>query len=521
MKRVNPWRILVALALVAAMAFGSSVLAFAQAAAENKYAEPMEISVAQWDSGNWEQTPQDTWLKELGTKFNVTFQKVVITWDDWQEKTRLWAASGNLPDLFVHDENYMDWVAQGLFKAIPVELLEKYPHLKGTILPNVLEALTVDGSIYSIPKSHFNDASQATALSAIFVRKDFLEKAGLSAPPDTLDEWYDFLKKAVDEDFSGTGSTIGFKAAPLITSMPFMQTNASWVYEDDKWIPSAFSKKHIEELKFARKLYQDGIMDKDFSIRKVFDERTLFQQGRMALIEANGDPGMLYQQVTSDMVNTSPEDFIVLSLPPKAADGQRYFYSTLNYWSYSAIAPTVSDEKLERILDIMDYLCTPEGQLYSIFGTEGVDYKSKDGSPVTEPSQSDNIISLLPVDPGSGKQLTLQEAYPSSWFGNCFPSWNTWANLINPVFAPQVRQMSKSYFVSVLSNTTILAPNLKIQFLSTPEKNKLPDLNSLYNELYVQLVMSDEDIDAAFNSWAAEQMAQYSAAIDEVNANMK
>ena len=159
--------------------------------------------------------------------------------------------------------------------------------------------------------------------------------------------------------------------------------------------------------------------------------------------------------------------------------------------------------------------------MYSIFGTEGIDYKSKDGSPITEPSQSDNIISLLPVDPGSGKQLTLQEAYPSSWFGNCFPSWNTWANLINPVFAPQVRQMSKSYFESVLSNTTILAPNLKIQFLSTPEKNKLPDLNALYNELYVQLVMSDEDIDAAFNSWAAEQMAQYSAAIDEVNANMK
>lgn len=504
------------IALVLALCLG--LVQPIQASAE--YPEHMEITVAQWDSGNWEQTDKDVWLKELGEKFNVTFKKVVITWDDWQEKTRLWAAGGQLPDLFVHDENYMEWVSQGLFKGIPLEVLDRYPNVKNTILPDVLEALTVDGKIYSIPKSHFNDASKATALAAIFVRKDFLEKAGLSQPPQTVDEWYAFLKKAVDEGFGGSG-TIGLKAAPLITRLPFVKASGDWVLEDGKWIPNAFSKTHIQELEFARKLYKEGILDPDFSVRKVFDERTLFQQGKMAVIEANGDPGMLSQQVTSDMVNTKPSDFIVLSLPPAADDGNRYFYNTLNYWSYSAMAPQVTDEKMERILAVMDYLCTPEGQLLSIFGTEGVDYRSKDGQPITSPDQSDNIESLLPVDPVSTKQLTLQEVYPSSWFGNCFPSWNTWANLINPVFPPEVRQMSNEYFASVREQTTIVPPNLDIMFMSSPEKNRMPNIGSLYNELYVELVMSDEPIEEAFNNWVEENYSQYEAAINEVNNNLK
>lgn len=508
---------LLSLALVLALSLGLALPILAAA----QYPEHMEITVAQWDSGNWEQTDQDIWLKELGKRFNVTFKKVVITWDDWQDKTRLWAAAGQLPDLFVHDENYMEWVSQGLFKGIPTDVLDRYPNVKNTILPNVLEALTVDGKVYSIPKSHFNDASKATALTAIYVQKSFLEKAGLSQPPETVDEWYNFLKKAVDEDFSGTGSTIGLKAAPLITRLPFVKENGAWIEEDGKWIPNVFSKTHIQELEFARKLYKEGILDPDFSIRKIFDERTLFQQGKMAVIEANGDPAMLSEQITSAMTDTKPQDFIVLSLPPKADDGNRYFFNTLNYWSYSAMAPQISDEKMERILAVMDYLCTEEGQVYSIFGTQGVDFDSKDGSKITSPSQSDNITSLLPIDPNSKKQLTLQEVYPSAWFGNCFPSWNSWASLINPVFPPDLRQMSADYFDRVRAETTIREPNMTIQFMSSPEKNRMPNLESLYGELYVQLVMNDEPIEETFNNWVEELSDQYARAIEEVNNNMK
>lgn len=510
-------RMLMSLALVFTLSLGIVLPVVAQ----SQYPEHMEITVAQWDSGNWEQTDKDVWLKRLGEKFNVTFKKVVITWDDWQDKTRLWAAAGQLPDLFVHDENYMEWVSQGLFKGIPRDVLDHYPNVKNTILPSVLEALTVDGKIYSIPKSHFNDASKATALTAIYVRKDFLEKAGLTQPPQTVDEWYDFLKKAVKEDYSGSGATIGLKAAPLITRLPFVKENGAWIKEDGKWIPNVFSKRHIQELEFSRKLYKEGIMDPDFSIRKIFDERTLFQQGKMAVIEANGDPAMLSEQITSAMKDTKPQDFIVLSLPPKADDGNRYFYNTLNYWSYSAMAPQISDAKMERILAVMDYLCTGEGQVYAIFGTQGVDFESKDGSAITSPAQSDNIKSLLPTDPNSKKQLTLQEVYPSAWFGNCFPSWNSWASLINPVFPPELRKMSSDYFDSVRAQTTVLEPDMKIQFMSSPEKNRMPNLESLYNELYVRLVMNDEAIEPAFNAWVKELGDQYQAAIDEVNNNMK
>ncbi len=483
--------------------------------------EHLEITVSQWDAGQWEQSPEDTWLKELGEKFNVTFKPVAVTWDDWLDKTRLWAASGNLPDMFVHDENYMEWVKQGLFKPIPLDMLDQYPNIKQTISPNVLQALTVDGNIYSIPRSHFTDASQAVALGAIYVRKDFLEKAGLSAPPDTLDGWYDFLKKAVTEDYGGKGNTIGIKGSSLLLRLPFMHADNRWIEEGGKWIPSALSQNHIEELKFSRKLFEEGLMDRDFATRKVFDERKLFQQGRLAVIEANGDPGMLYQQVTPDMGQVSPMDFIQLSLPPKAADGNRYFPATLNYFSYTGISSKVSDAKLERILAILDFLGSPEGQVLSVYGKQGKDFKSKSGTEITSLEQSDDVDSLLPRDSGSGKQKDLHEAYPSSWFGGAYLSWNTWANFLNPVYAPEVRKMSNDYFNLVRSETTRIDPNLQIQFMSSPKLAKMPDMNALYNEEYVKIVMGKGDVAEMFNDWVEKQIKKVGDVIEEVNANLK
>jgi putative aldouronate transport system substrate-binding protein len=475
----------------------------------------MEITVAQWGSDAWEQNADDTWLKELGKKFNVTFKPIAITWADWQDKLKVWAASGNLPDLFVHDSNYFEWAKQGLLKPIGIDTLNKYPNIKKNIFPSVQDALTIDGKLYSIPRSNWPDSSQAVDLQGIYARKEYLQKAGLSTPPDTVDGWHDFLKKAVEQDYSGTGKTIGMGGiVDQIIVDPFVPNYRHWIQEDGKWIPGYFSKKQVDALKFGRQLYKEGLLDKDFAVRKDGDISKLFQQQRVAIFQTNADPDMLDNQITPEMMGkVIPSDFISLALPPKASDGNRYFTATNNYSTYTGISAKVSDEKLERILQILDYIGSPEGRTFSIYGREGVDFK-KDG---------ESIVSLLPKEP-SGKQKTLQDAFPSSGFGRWFLSWDLDAAFKNIAHSQQVKQMSTHFFDSVRKETTIPNLNFKIELMSTPAKDKLPDLGKAYDDMLTKIIMSEGDVNQMFQQWVDEQMKTVGTAINEVNvqaANLK
>lgn len=90
------------------------------------YSEPLNISVAFWDSETALSSADDAMRKALEDKFNVTFEAKNITWDDYQQKIQAWAASDSLPDIFAIDaigtSNYFDWINDGLVAALPEDL---------------------------------------------------------------------------------------------------------------------------------------------------------------------------------------------------------------------------------------------------------------------------------------------------------------------------------------------------------------------------------------------------------------
>ena len=98
----------------------------------------MELSVAVWDIQTGFDAPNaknDTVYNDLAKKFNITIKPVQITWNDWQEKAKVWAASKQLPDIFADavatDDTglYVSWAKQGVIKAIPDDL-SAYPNLQ-------------------------------------------------------------------------------------------------------------------------------------------------------------------------------------------------------------------------------------------------------------------------------------------------------------------------------------------------------------------------------------------------------
>ena len=119
--------------------------------------KPLELSVAVWDIQTGFDAPKaknDTVYNDLTKKFNITIKPVQITWNDWQEKAKVWAASKQLPDMFANEVDlglYQTWAKQGVIKPLPDDL-SPYPNLKklfsSPAVEPALRPLKVDGKYY-------------------------------------------------------------------------------------------------------------------------------------------------------------------------------------------------------------------------------------------------------------------------------------------------------------------------------------------------------------------------------------
>lgn len=479
----------------------------------------IDVTYAFWGNEKWGSDPNDSYATDFGKKFGINLKPVAMSWSDWNDKLKLWAATDTLPDIFPFEQPYFQWAKQGLLKGIPVATLKaKYPNILRYVSPGILEALTIDGKLYGIPRGHWDlTKHKALDLSALYVQTSFLKKAGLTAPPDTLDGWVSFLGKAVKEDYSGTGKTIGMNTlSSLLMIRPFNPEHDYWMKEDGRWIPSYLSRKNLAALQFMRKLYQEGILAADFMITARLPETeriALFTKGIMAAQLANGDPDMIDNNfITSDApAGSANGEFITLALPPKSADGKRYFPASPNYWTYTGISARVDDVKLDRILQLLDFDASPEGRLYGVYGVEGKDYKLESGQ----------IVSLLPKDEKTGKQKKVNEVYPSADLARFLITWDLEAAMTNPNHSAEIRKKSADYFAAIAREATIVEPNWRVELLSTPAKDEMPNIAHDFYDMLYRVVASKADVTKAYNDWVALEMEKIGAAIAEVNAAIK
>lgn len=480
------------------------------ATAEGTELEPIKVSVAFVDNGMWDVNPENTYFgKEVKERFNLEVEPMVITWGDWKEKTSMWAASGQLPDYTLTFSDYFIWRDQGVSKGFPLETFDKYPNLKDRIPENVLEYLVDDqGMIYGVPRSSWRNSSEPTQAVGLYVNKRFLEKAGLSEPPTTMDGWYDFLKKCVDEDYSGVG-TIGITAdadiaCGYLTQLPFMPMN-TWVKENDKWTLKQLSDKNIEFLEYSRKLYKDGIIDKEIATRKGGDHDNLFNEGRVAVIASNADCDMMLRWVGPDKQLAS--DWTVLTTSPESpVDGVRYHNTLSNYDGVMAFNPNISDAAMDRILMVQDWACSPEGEKFVTLGVEGVHYQvDADG----------NYENLCKLEDGTLQAYWIHE--PFAMFGRFVPTWNFEFAISSPLHPKANLDMAQQFFNNVRETNTIVDANWGIEYYASPARNNMPSITSDYTAMYLNVIMGDEDIETAFEAFRQQALVKVQEAIDDTN----
>lgn len=375
---------------VAVMAgtFTASLSVTPSFAKANPYAQPETISIAFPGTGSagYEISPNDKMLHLLESKFNVTFKFVTETWSNYNQEATLWAASGQLPDIFFSDNYYNattlnQWIKQGVINPLPTNL-SQYPYLQKIANRGDVKAIKINGKFYYWPML----LSTSTVLNGdrgIFVRRDWMNKLRLSNQPKSWTDLVTTLKTLVKDNPEHSSNVVGITAnnenfvTDLFTNeLPY---HGWWEKQNGRWIPGWTSSAEPTMLNQLHSLYTQGLLDKDYSnSNNPYD--TKFVDGQAAAIVYQPKNIMNLEKVWNQAhPKENFSSYVEPLIMPPAPNGNRYSFQFNDWYGGEFISSSVDQTKEQRIMAIFNYLASPAGRELSNFGIEGTDWKMAGG----------------------------------------------------------------------------------------------------------------------------------------------
>ncbi len=487
------------------------------------FKDHIEFSFAIWDIGSSiVEGAEDPMYDAIRKKLNITIKPASVTWDDYVQKIQIWAASGQLPDLFAVDfagtSSFDRFVADKLVQALPDDL-SAYPHLKKVMeIPENQAFKHKDGKFYSIPRMTFSSPDMLAGDKTIYIRKDWMEQVGMTKEPESLDEFIALMKAFVekDPDQNGKDDTIGLTAySPtallnlMLSYEPGLASGANkWIKEGGEWIPALFSKNVLPGIQAFKKMYDEGALDKDVALIKGNEGLDKFTSGKAGAITYNGGPGMIQYSMEGEWDKANPGKKITDSIKMlhfwKAPDGNYYRPSAMLSFSENYISAKVDAKKLDRILRFIDYFLTDEGLSYSRYGLEGLDY-TKEG----------NEVVLIEKKDAEGKVMNLGEKY--NWTIGLYniSTWDGDYGYEDINLKPEIKAMGVEFLEWMQKNAIPVETNYQLNFLDYPSKNTATA--NVTDD--VMSAMLSKDVEKTWEAIVQNHLDDgYSQVIKEVNA---
>lgn len=391
--------------------------------------EHLDISISYWDvESNFVGGDDDLVLKTIEDKFNVTFVPQNISWDDYEQKLQLWAASDSLPDVFVGayrtTATFSTWARQGLLKAIPDDL-SAYPNLAEYMDSPELDTCKVDGQTYAIFRQTYQEQASTVRDRVVLYRWDLAQEAGITEEPTNWDEFREMVQAIIAADPEGKGvqGMIGRTANQLAgVFFPYSNPLAAvsgvtfyWVDNGDgTYVPAYFSGENLGDdmlptWNLIRDMYEEGTLIRDVATATTTQSDEMFLQGQICAMSYDGSATNTYTnigQYWKEIYGTEFLDDCRFLTVMEDVNGEQTWPIWDYAWSESYISSHVDDEKLDRILAIYDFLCSEEGTMLAYAGIEGDTYEIED----------DGSIAYIDGEAPSGKYKSMSVfAYLVAW----------------------------------------------------------------------------------------------------------
>lgn len=342
-----------------------------------------------------EESPTLTALEEY------TGKDIQVTWvpnSSYEDKFNVTMASGDLPELMIvtgKSAGFISSAEKGAFWELS-SYLKDYKNLSQAD-EQVLKNSSVNGEIYGIYRG------RDKIRSVVIIRKDWLENLGLSMPT-TIDEFYNVLKafKEDDPDGNGQDDTYGMvipKWSGLGNGSPF-DVIQIWFGAPNKWgedkdgnlIPDFTTSEFMDALKFMKKLYDEGLINKDFAVLDTADWNEPVVSGKAGIII---DTDSRARQIDTQIKEAYPNLGSVIDVVGTVSGpmGERTI-PTSGYAGLIAIPKqsVKTEEQLKDVLSFLDKLNDKEAQILLNNGVEGRNFKIQDGKYVSLEADDKSLL---------------------------------------------------------------------------------------------------------------------------------
>ena len=498
---------------------GSSQAASSSGSFQGDYSETRTISLAVLDNVTDEQWEND-FHKFFKEKFNIAWDYNYVEWGSWDEKLRVWINSDDLPDVSIWNYNYTDfenYVNQGLLYEFPDDWKERWPNAakayEASPLNQELEERFGGTYVMLRPIYVYNAQTDPVVnqIGVVGLRKDWAEAVGFELKDSyTVQETLEYARLVKEQD----PGNLGDQLIPLcldpnnaMTHFVSSQCNhartETAIYKNDEgvytWGPA--EEEVLEALKVYQQAYREGLLDPEFYLLNDDDKDKFYINGTAAMYQMGGVAEFRQTCDTEMDKNLGLDSDEVVHTGIVNGDDGKYHNVVLgaNYWSSLIFSPNISDENFERIMDLIDWTCTEEGQNVCNMGLEGVDWEYQDGEAVSLLGEDTNVYDKY------GARIESLYILEDDFAVN------------NPSIKEEYRTRMNDLAQLKLDNAQGEYDDFDwdLEFYSSKAKDQA-QLD--YAAEYANLIVQEGDLETNWRNWVDEKMVLIQPYLDELNS---
>lgn len=351
------------------------------------------------------------WVKELEERLNVDIQFVDVSSADNYDNVVNLTIAGDWPDvIFWNWSKYSGGLDMAIEDGLVIPITQNEEYVK--LIPNYLDrvngnetirkALTLtDGTIANF--CHVEESAQRNAYSGYTIREDWLNRVGMDIPT-TIDELHDVLVAFRDQDANGNGDPSD--EIPMSDRSSLNLTKelaAAWglIYNTMQLDPETGKVTFWTEVNDGENFrdflttmaawYKEGLIDPEFTTNVQDDINAKVTSDQLGFFHSNTNRFPSYNAVLATAA-AKPEEVKLTGLARLAYqyDDSKHYTAATNLKNWCAalegtVITTAAEKegKVEKILELFDYMYSPEGQILLNWGVEGVSFEyDEDGNPV-------------------------------------------------------------------------------------------------------------------------------------------
>lgn len=312
-----------------------------------------------------------------------TGNKVKITWvpnTSYADKMNVTLASDDIPKVMViqgKDPGFVKSAENGAFWELS-EYLDDYPNLSKAN-EEILHSASLNGSVYGIYRAR--DLMRST----VIIRQDWLDNLNLEAPK-TVEELYKVATAFTtqDPDKNGKDDTTGIVIPNFAAAFDMLTiwhgAGNGWIEKGGELVPSFETEEYFEAIKLARKMAEEGSINKDFATLASDKWNDPFVNGSAGIIMDTYSRAASIRGVFNQQDPNSTEELVSIVGNLEGPDGNIYAQPTAGYSGFLAIPKTSvkTEEELKEVLTFLDKMNSEEmNQLINI-GIEDVNFEFAD-----------------------------------------------------------------------------------------------------------------------------------------------